>query len=200
MTHPTQEAGLLPCPFCGGKPHAMKPTASCGQDDVWCVSCGGNAESIEKWNTRAAPSPEPMQADLRETIPQDAVDAGVSAWHDAGGLLDDRCRAGLHAALAAMQAKSAPVAWQIRPHGTSEHHWRAMDGIAGDISATHEVRPLFAHPSPSAPNPDLAGLVERLQGEPLHRADGEWIAGLCIIDDKTLEEARNAIRLLASLK
>lgn len=55
-----------------------------------------------------------------------------------------------------------------------------------------------ANAAPPAKSAD--DLVEMLKGEPLHRADGEWITGLCIIDDKTLEEARDAIRHLASLK
>lgn len=119
-----------------------------------------------------APSPEPMQADLRETIAElrAAANGLFSLKTERGdyGYFDD-----LADRLAAMQAKSEPVAVTIFcpvcavPHvdegewATTRHHKTHQCQGCG-----HEWRPFpfatvgVAHPSPSVPNPDLAGLVE----------------------------------------
>lgn len=118
MTPPTtQEAGLKPCPFCGGDTihtriiETTDPTSpyvyhECDRCQVE-TTARDRDEAIEAWNTRAAPSPEPMQADLRETIARIVELAierhGVSPG-DLEGTLDDA-----DDILAAMQAKSEPV-------------------------------------------------------------------------------------------
>lgn len=65
-TTPTPE--LKPCPFCGGEQTTTGPDRKFG-DITWhviCKSCGVDVwrdletEAIEAWNTRAAPTPEPV--------------------------------------------------------------------------------------------------------------------------------------------
>lgn len=81
-TTPTPE--LKPCPFCGGEAWLHGPTlpmiADCDDVQVSCVDCDANGpailfdrnvhgntdlpdledEAIEAWNTRTAPTPEPV--------------------------------------------------------------------------------------------------------------------------------------------
>lgn len=70
---------LLPCPFCGEPASAYWPgdhstgyQAGCGNRDceaephVWAKE--GEAEAIEKWNTRTQPDPDPLLAQMAEAL------------------------------------------------------------------------------------------------------------------------------------
>jgi hypothetical protein len=159
---------------------------------------------------RPAPVPEPMQADLRETIAR-IVDPETFALiaHYAGierfdGLTPEErepsvfkgypeletnrrvAYADADAILSAMQAKSEPEAECSICSGTGVRKFKTQLGI---ISADC---PCLAHPSPSAPNPDLAGLVERLEAH-MAKADLQEVLAYA-------RAAAKAIRHLASLK
>lgn len=57
----------LPCPFCGGEDIAMRMDYEDGIRRPECTACGGScgnlemdeSEIIQRWNTRAAPTPKP---------------------------------------------------------------------------------------------------------------------------------------------
>ncbi|MFX6402316.1 hypothetical protein ABTG64_19630, partial [Acinetobacter baumannii] len=68
----------------------------------------------------------------------------------------------LKAILAAVQAESEPVAWRGRDlDAFGDGAW----AVCTFKPSCDEVEPLDTHPAPSAPNPDLAGLVEKLVRE-----------------------------------
>lgn len=46
---------LKPCPFCGGEADPAGWMRGDGKTGPACDNCGGACESIEMWNTRAAP-------------------------------------------------------------------------------------------------------------------------------------------------
>lgn len=221
MTPPTtQEAGLKPCPSCASDQIRLK--SALGESWARCEGCGLSTEmfptgvqAMAGWNTRAAPTPEPMQADLRGDMAEAVRRLGV--WRKCG-MPDqsddtprlDRLKRDLDLVLAAMQAKSEPVAWRTmesapdcvdnpeyvliaeedgsvyearitddgwyaRNNDSTDHWGRALEPVAWMPLPTY---PLSAHPSPSAPtdqgylanpttsafspsapNPDLAGLT-----------------------------------------
>jgi Lar family restriction alleviation protein len=66
MTVHDDDAGLLPCPFCGGAATAWKRDINGNSPSVWCrnsVTCGGEVslhddklDAIASWNTRLSPT------------------------------------------------------------------------------------------------------------------------------------------------
>lgn len=239
MTPPTtQEAGLGLAEGLGAIMDLSSPTVRCEHprgnlDKVWDVA----HDLLAK---HAAPSPEPMQADLRETIAR-IVDPETFALiaHYTGidrfdGLTPEQREPSVFQAypeletnrrvaytdadaiLAAMQAKAEP--WRrigfnitmspfdadtgnavISPDEPEGPYWTLIaQGGEDEQNAIGDeiVRRLNANPSPSAPNPDLAGLVERLKND----AKGSMLRRNWRGKGGLQRDLTAAIRLLTSLK
>ncbi|WP_323142773.1 hypothetical protein [Massilia phyllosphaerae] len=80
-----EDAGLLPCPFCGGT--NIDPAEWSGNDGKsgpGCGDCGALGESIEAWNRRAAPALDasglpPLSAPVGTIYPGNYWTASVQA-------------------------------------------------------------------------------------------------------------------------
>lgn len=189
---PTQEAGLKPCPFCQ---HEVELKSYDSDGWISYLSCSGcdmqgpvsefkygdpedaKADALERWKSAwPALSPEPMQADLRETIAREVLNAVFSGfehgqcekeWEPDYG--KEITALAADKVLAAMQAKSEPVAWRWEtpiPHVGDGTRWGwSFASHPSTPPPSVNPQPLYAHPSPSAPNPDSAGLVEWFSGQ-----------------------------------
>ena len=66
-TIPNVPRELKPCPFCGGKAHAIAENAAIRQPEVvMCLACLGEIEgagAIDKWNARTLSAPSPAGVD-----------------------------------------------------------------------------------------------------------------------------------------
>ena len=81
-TIPNVPRELEPCPFCGGKAHAIAENAATRQPEVvMCLACLGEIEgagAIDKWNARTLSAPSPAGVDGLEVVAQVVIDPNGS--------------------------------------------------------------------------------------------------------------------------
>lgn len=130
-TNPEAAFRLAPCPFCGGKGHAIKHDET-GETDVQCYECEAYSPSIAAWNARAAAPVASAGSDgetgwLIESWNSKTGEFGATWWslddslEDAQGWTKDSTIALRFARKADAQAYIDNTAWtEAKP---TEHRW-----------------------------------------------------------------------------